>query len=65
MNEVNLIFLILMFCIWLFQCNTLTFENKTALQYAQPNERATAWDFLEGQINMEGRQKILQLFNTN
>mgnify|MGYP006129620461 CR=1 FL=1 len=41
---------------------SLTFENKTALQYAQPNERATTWSFLEGRINMEGRQKILQLF---
>ena len=35
---------------------TLTFQNKTALQ------RATGWEFLESEINMEGRQKILQLF---
>ena len=32
------------------------------MQYAQPNERATGWDFLESEIKKEGRQKILQLF---
>ena len=41
---------------------TLTFQNKTAMQFAQPNERATGWEFLESKINKEGRQKILQLF---
>merc|ERR1711865_505235 len=41
---------------------TLTFQNKTAMQYAQPNERTTGWGFLESKINKEGRQKILQLF---
>jgi ankyrin repeat protein len=41
---------------------TLTFQNKTALQWSQPNERATGWEFLESKINKKGRQKILQLF---
>ena len=29
------------------------------MQYAQPNERATGWEYLESKINTEGRQKIL------
>ena len=37
---------------------TLTFQNKTALQWSQPNERATGWEFLEAKVNKEGRQKI-------
>ena len=32
---------------------TLTFQNKTAMQYAQPNERATGWEFLESEINQK------------
>jgi hypothetical protein len=42
----------------------LTCQNKTALQWSQPNERATGWEFLESRINIEGRQKILQLFTS-
>ena len=31
-----------------------TFQNKAALQWSQPNERATGWEFLEEKINKEG-----------
>jgi len=41
---------------------TITFQNKKAMQYAQPNERANGWEFLQKYIYTEGRQKILQLF---
>ena len=41
---------------------TLTFQNKTALQWSQPNERVKGWEFLKSKINKKGRQKILQLF---
>ena len=44
---------------------TLTYENKTALQYAQPNERASAWKFLDNRINMEGRAKCLDLLSSH
>ena len=42
---------------------TLTFQNKTAMQWSQPNESATGWEYFEEHINKEGRQKILQLFS--
>ena len=42
---------------------TLTFQNKTAMQWSQPNERASGWEYFEEHINKEGRQKILQLFS--
>ena len=41
---------------------TSTFQNKTALQWSQPNERAHGWEFLEEKINIEGRKKIHSLF---
>jgi transcriptional regulator of met regulon len=41
---------------------TSTFQNKTALQWSQPNERAHGWEFLKKKINTEGRKKIQSLF---
>ena len=41
---------------------TLTFQNKTALQWSQPNERVNGWEVFESKINTKGRKKILQLF---
>jgi len=35
---------------------TLTFQNKTALQWSQPFARANGWEFLEDKINVDGRQ---------
>ena len=37
---------------------TLIFQNKTALQWSQLNERAKGWEYLDKKINIEGRTKI-------
>ena len=42
---------------------TLTFQNKTALHWSQPNEHANGWEDLDKDINIEGREKILQLLS--
>ena len=39
----------------------LLFQNSTALQLAQPSARADGWEFLEDQINVEGRASVVQL----
>ena len=39
----------------------LLFQDSTALQLAQPSARADGWEFLEDQINMEGRAIVVEL----
>jgi ankyrin repeat protein len=39
----------------------LLFQERTALQLAQPSASVEAWEFLEDQINMEGRATVVQL----
>ena len=42
---------------------TLLFQERTALQLAQPSSRADGWEFLEEQIKVEGRQTVVQLLD--
>ena len=39
----------------------LLFQERTALQLAQPGASVEGWEFLEDQINMEGRAAVVQL----
>ena len=41
--------------------SALLFQEHTALQLAQPNARVEGWEWLEDQINMEGRATVVQL----
>jgi len=40
---------------------TLLFQERTALQLAQPSMRVVGWKFLEDKIKIEGRQNVVQL----
>jgi ankyrin repeat protein len=40
---------------------TLVFQGHTAFHWCQADSRADGWEFLEKDINMEGRVKIVQL----
>ena len=39
----------------------LLFQEHTALQLAQPGASLEGWDWLDDQINMEGRAAVVQL----